>query len=152
MKNIYTYKQFESLESDDDKENLEFILLDLKDLGLRYSIFGKSKFLDKPSEDWYKNTKVERGFKDYLNLSVQTKKIYLDEILNTLKECINYMVNSGWKYHTKIDRGARIEDVNLKDIPSLFDEESQVTGASDTFAGGFIPYKYLGQIHIHFWK
>ena len=50
------------------------------------------------------------------------------------------MVNSGWKYHTKIDRGARIEDVNLKDIPSLFDEENQV------------PYKYLGQIHIHFWK
>ncbi len=70
MKNIYTYKQFESLESEDDKENLEFILLDLKDLGLNYSIFGKSKFLENPGEDWYKNTKVEKGFKDYLSLSV----------------------------------------------------------------------------------
>lgn len=141
MKNIYTYKQFESLESEDDKENLEFILLDLKDLGLNYSIFGKSKFLENPGEDWYKNTKVEKGFKDYLSLSAQTNRIFLDEILNALKECINYMVKSGWKYHTKIDRGARIVDANLEEIRSLFEEEMIQ-----------LPYKYLGQIHIHFWK
>jgi hypothetical protein len=137
MRNILPYNLFENFESQDIKKDIEFILLDLKDLGLNYTIFGRSKFLGNPHEDWFKNTKVERGFKDYICLSVQTKKMYLDEILNILKECINYMENNGWKYHTKIDRGVSIVDVNLEDIPLLFEDE--------------IVSKYLGQIHIHFW-
>ena len=38
MKYITNYKIFENSESDDAKQGLEFILLDLKDIGVNYSI------------------------------------------------------------------------------------------------------------------
>ena len=142
MKNILTYKLFENSEYDEDKENLEFILLDLKDLGLHYSIFGgpdyKSEFLTPASDNWYKNTKVEKDFKEYLCLYIATRKKDIIEVLNITNECIRYMTNNGWKYSTKLERGVRITDINIEEIPSLFEDE--------------IVSKYIGQIIIHFWK
>lgn len=139
MKNILNFKKFENSEYDDAKENLEFILLDIKDLGLNYSIFGRSKFLDNPGDGWYRNTKVERGFKEYISLSIGTRKECIDEILDIIKECIHYMINDGWKYHTTIDRGVRIVDVDIDQISRLFNQRTDIA-------------KYLGEIHIHFWK
>jgi len=139
MKNILNFKKFENSEYDDAKENLEFILLDIKDLGLNYSIFGRSKFLDNPGETWYRNTKVEKGFKEYISISIGTRKEYIDEILNIIKECVNYMINDGWKYSTKIDRGVSVVDIDIDRIVPLFNQNRDIT-------------KYLGQIHIHFWK
>jgi len=139
MKYLNNYKLFENSEYDDAKENLEFILLDIKDLGLNYSIFGRSKFLDNPGEMWYRNTKVEKGFKEYISLSIGTRKEHIDEILDIIKECINYMTNNDWKYSTKIDRGVSMVDIDINQIVPLFNQNRDIT-------------KYLGQIHIHFWK
>jgi hypothetical protein len=139
MKYITNYIIFENSESDDAKQGLEFILLDLKDIEINYYIGGRSKFLDDPHEDWFKNTRVEKGFKDYLNVSVSTNKNHIEEIVNTVKECINYMTNQGWKYHTTIDRGVRIVDIDIDEIVDMFNYNRDIS-------------KYLGQIHIHFWK
>ena len=137
MKYITNYKIFENSESDDAKQGLEFILLDLKDIGVNYSIIGRSKFLDNPHDDWFKNTRVERGFTSYFSLDVSTNKEQIETIISIVKECINYMTNLGWEYHTTIDRGARIVDVVLDEVIPLYDTDIS---------------KYLGQIHIHFWK
>jgi hypothetical protein len=139
MKYITNYKIFENSESDDTKQGLEFILLDLKDIGVNYSIIGRSKFLDNPHDDWFKNTRVERGFTSYFSLNVSTNKEQIENIISIVKECINYMTNQGWKYHTKIDKGVRIVDIDINKIVDIFNYNRDIS-------------KYLGQIHIHFWK
>ena len=139
MKYITNYNIFENSESDDAKQGLEFILLDLKDIGVNYSIIGRSKFLDNPHDDWFKNTRVERGFTSYFSLSVSTNKEQIETIISIVKECINYMTNQGWKYHTTIDRGVRIVDIDIDGIVDIFNYNRDIS-------------KYLGQIHIHFWK
>ncbi len=139
MKYITNYNIFENSESDDAKQGLEFILLDLKDIGVNYSIIGRSKFLDNPHDDWFKNTRVERGFTSYFSLSVSTNKEQIENIISIVKECINYMTNQGWKYHTKIDKGVRIVDIDIDKIVDIFNYNRDIS-------------KYLGQIHIHFWK
>lgn len=137
MKYISNFKIFENSESNEVKEDLEFILLDLKDIEVNYSIIGKSKFLDNPHDDWFKNTRVERGFTSYFSLNVSTNKEQIETIISIVKECINYMINQGWKYHTTIDRGARIVDLDLNELISLYNTDIS---------------NYLGEIHIHFWK
>jgi hypothetical protein len=137
MKYITKYRLFENSDSDEVKEDLEFILIDLKDIQINYSIIERSKFLDEPHKDWFRNTRVESGFKDYVNVSVSTNKNHIEEIVNIVKECIGYMTNRGWKYHTTIDRGVRIIDLDLDELISLYNTDIS---------------KYLGEIHIHFWK
>lgn len=137
MKYITNYKIFENSESDDAKQGLEFILLDLKDIEVNYSIIGRSKFLDNPHDDWFKNTRVEKGFTSYFSLNVSTNKEQIETIISIVKESINYMTNQGWKYHTTIDRGVRIVDVDLDEVITLYDTDIS---------------NYLGEIHIHFWK
>jgi len=152
MKYLNSYKLFEKLNEIDlpiykgdpeeleAEEYLENILLDLKDLESKFSV-GDSSVINQmvPSENWYKNTGVEKGFKNYVSIYIQImKKEHIQEILNIIKQCIYYMKNNGWKYSIRKDMQHHI---NVDDILNVFS-----TYPDDDFK------LYYKTINISFWK
>lgn len=154
MKNILRYKQFESEskwlidlteEESDLKDNLEDRLLELKDLETRYEISGRNIYMIPntiyTNSRWYQNTGVEIGFKHYLNIRINPNYNEIKEVINVIKNGLNYIKNEGWKYSLTIERRiypkAAATIVRI-DINSIFEL-----------------YKYnknLGAISIFLWK
>ena len=153
MKTLLTYKLFESEKiklSDyelDAKNNLEFILEDVKESDSNFEISTRNKFMLTLHDDWYRNTGVERGFTDYLCVRVTPNWNYIEDVISTLKECLSLMTqepadsDKKWKYNVKIDRGVSIININIDDIVSLYRHIIEEFGKN-----------YLGTIHIYFWR
>lgn len=152
MKNILKYKQFENnwqIELTEDeselKDNLEFILLDLKDLGIDYSISGRNIYMFPntmaPNPRWYQNTGVESGFKHYLNIRLRPDYNKIREIINILEDCFNYAENEGWKYSLTIERGINIARIDINSIIELQKRAEYKNNNTN-----------LGSISVFLWK
>jgi hypothetical protein len=151
MKYLNSYKLFEKLNKIDlpiykgdpeeleAKEYLENILLDLKDLESRYSVEDSSVINQMvPTENWYKNTGVEKGFKNYVSIYIQImSKDHIQEILNIINQCIYYMKNNAWKYSIRKD----MHHINVDDILNVF----------STYPDADFKL-YYKTINISFWK
>ena len=84
---------------------------------------------------WYQNTGVEIGFKHYLNIRINPNYNEIKEVINVIKNGLNYIKNEGWKYSLTIERAATIVRIDINSIFEL--------------------YKYnknLGAISIFLWK
>lgn len=144
MKNILEYKQFENeidlTEDESDlKDNLEFILLELNDLDSRYAISGRNIFMI-PSiinvkSGWYQNTGVEIGFKHYLDIRINPNYNEIKEVINVIKDGLNYIKNEGWEYSITIERLVSIIKIDIDDIVKLHRHN-----------------KSLGAISVFLWK
>lgn len=152
MKNILKYKQFENnwqIELTEDeselKDNLEFILLDLKDLGIDYSISGRNIYMLPntivPITRWYQNTGVESGFKHYINIRLRPDYNKIREIINILEDCFNYAENEGWKYSLTIERGINIARIDINSIVELQKRAEYKNNNTN-----------LGSISVFLWK
>lgn len=152
MKNILKYKQFENnwqielTEDESDlKDNLEFILLDLKDLGIDYSISGRNIYMFPntmvPNPRWHQNTGVESGFKHYLNIRLRPDYNKIREIINILEDCFNYAENEGWKYSLTIERGINIARIDINSIIELQKRAEYKNNNTN-----------LGSISVFLWK
>ena len=154
MKNILKYKQFENnwqIELTEDeselKDNLEFILLDLKDLGIDYSISGRNIYMTdgsillSPLSTWFRNTGVESGFKHYINIRLRPDYNKIVEIINILEDCFNYAENEGWKYSLTIERGMTIVRIDINSIVELQKRAEYKNNNTN-----------LGSISVFLWK
>ena len=154
MKNILKYKQFENnwqIELTEDeselKDNLEFILLDLKDLGIDYSISGRNIYMTdgsillSPLSTWFRNTGVESGFKHYINIRLRPDYNKIGEIINILEDCFNYAENEGWKYSLTIERGMTIVRIDINSIVELQKRAEYKNNNTN-----------LGSISVFLWK
>lgn len=121
MKNIISYKLFENYKIDltenenNIKEDLEDRLLDIVDLGSDYEITGKTIYMIY-SENWYRNTGVEKGFNDYLCLRIRPDYKQIQEIIKIIEDCIKYTESQGWKNSMTIEKGVSVYSVNLNNI------------------------------------
>ena len=154
MKNILKYKQFENnwqIELTEDeselKDNLEFILLDLKDLGIDYSISGRNIYMTdgsillSPLSTWFRNTGVESGFKHYINIRLRPDYNKIVEIINILEDCFNYAENEGWKYSLTIERNMTIVRIDINSIVELQKRAEYKNNNTN-----------LGSISVFLWK
>jgi hypothetical protein len=142
MKNILPYKLFENYKIDlnenesETKEDLEDRLLDIRDLGVDYEITGRNIYMLPDTENWYRNTGVEEGFRDYLCLRIRPDYKQIEEIIKIIKDCIKYMESQGWKNSITIERGARIQKTNLDEIIEIINLKG---------------YSNLGALSIFLW-
>lgn len=150
MKNLLKYKQFENnsqiplTENEKEvKDDLEFILTDLTDLGVHFELSGKNIFM-LDLEGWYRNTGVERGYTytDYLCLRLYPDYTQLEEIIEILKDCKRYTERQGWKSSVTIEEGVRIIKSNLDQIVELY----------NTNKSAYPGRKLYGSISIFFYK
>lgn len=156
MKNILRYKQFESkwkidLTEDESelKDNLEDRLLDLNDLDTTYEISGRNIYMIPNTIDtnsrWYINTGVEIGFKHYLNIRIHPNYNEIEEVINVIKNGLNYIKNEGWKYSVTIEKGAGIYRIELDEILEIISLHNQAKKQGYS-------YTKLGAISIFLWK
>jgi hypothetical protein len=124
MKYLNNYKLFESekwkIELSENefetKENLEFMMMDLTDLDVFFQITGKNIYMKSIGDGWYRNTGVDKGFRDYLCLRIRPDYKQIEEIIKIIENCIKYTESQGWKNSMTIEKGASVYRVNLNDI------------------------------------
>ena len=133
MKKILPYKLFESekwkIELSENefetKENLEFMMMDLTDLDVFFQITGKNIYMKSIGDVWYRNTGVDKGFRDYLCIRIIPDYKQIGEIIKIIKDCIKYTESQGWKNSFNIEKGARIEKINLDEIIKTINEKGR---------------------------
>jgi len=168
MKNLLKYKQFENSEVDElsaDElelvEELEFPLLDLKDLYCDYNLGGRKTFrkisgsrdYEAGFSQWHKDTGVWLDFQHYLYLHILPDKdtsVYpgcflkyrnSDEVVSTIEQCLIVAKRLDWNYTIRINK--------LRERGTYF-SPSQLNVNLDELKSLIIDFTF--RIGIHFWK